>query len=198
MSSWIPPRRRLLAATLLLPLLARAQPSGVPAMKPPLQGAPAATPGAPRTIKWEELVPPDWDPFKDFRDLNFQTLDDGDPRAVALLKRMREVWDAAPPNKALIGQNVRIPGYVVPLEDTTAGLKEFLLVPYFGACIHSPPPPANQIIHVLPRQPAKGFRSMDTVWVAGVLESTRTDSYMGVSGYRIEANAVTVYDERRR
>jgi hypothetical protein len=84
---------------------------------------------------------------------------------------------------------VRIPGFVVPLEDTNDGLKEFLLVPYFGACIHSPPPPANQIIHVLPRTPAKGLRSMDTVWISGPVAVTRTDSYMGVSGYRIEATA---------
>jgi hypothetical protein len=192
-------RRLMLAAVLGAPLLSQAQnPSGVPAMKPPLQATPAATPGAPRTIQWEELVPADWDPFKDFKDLNFQLLDDGDPRAAAMLKRMRAVWDAAPTNPKLVEQVVRIPGFVVPLEDTNDGLKEFLLVPYFGACIHSPPPPANQIIHVLPRTPAKGFRSMDTVWVSGRLTTPRTDSYMGVSGYRIEADAVTRYEEKRR
>ncbi len=191
-------RRSLLIATLAAPALALAQsPAGVPAMKPPLQATPAAAPGAPRTIQWEELVPPDWDPFKDFRGLDFQTLDDGDPKASAMLKKMREVWDAAPTNPRLVGQVVRIPGFVVPLEDTNDGLKEFLLVPYFGACIHSPPPPANQIIHVLPRVPAKGFRSMDTVWISGRLTTPRTDSYMGVSGYRIEADAVTRYEERR-
>jgi hypothetical protein len=97
-----------------------------------------------------------------------------------------------------VGQLVRIPGFVVPLEDTNDGLKEFLLVPYFGACIHSPPPPANQIIHVLPKVPAKGFKSMDTVWISGRLTTPRTDSYMGVSGYRIEADAVTRYEEKRR
>jgi hypothetical protein len=192
-------RRRLLFAACTLPALAWAQnPAGVPAMKPPIRATPAATPGAPRTIQWEDLVPPDWDPFKDFRDINFQLLDDGDSRANALLKRMREVWDAAPVNPQLGGQVVRIPGFVVPLEDSNEGLKEFLLVPYFGACIHSPPPPANQIVHVLPRVPAKGFRSMDTVWVSGRNSTPRTESYMGVSGYRIEADSVTRYEERRR
>ena len=189
----------LLSSPVLAPALALAQgPAGVPAMKPPIKATPAPTPGAPRTIQWEELVPPDWDPFKDFRGLDFQTLDDGDPKAAALLKKMREAWDAAPVNERLVGQVVRIPGFVVPLEDTNDGLKEFLLVPYFGACIHSPPPPANQIIHVLPRTPAKGFRSMDTVWISGRISTPRTDSYMGVSGYRIEADSVTRYEERRR
>jgi uncharacterized protein len=61
-----------------------------------------------------------------------------DPRANALLKRIREVWDNAPTNIAMEGAAVRIPGDLVPLEDIKAGMKEFLLVPYFGACIHSP------------------------------------------------------------
>jgi uncharacterized protein len=187
-----------LAAAAALPARVRAQAPGVPTMAPPLKAPPAGAPAGVRTIQWEELVPADWDPFKDFKDLNFQLLDDGDPRADALLKKMRAVWDAAPHNPAIVGQQVRIPGFIVPLEDTNAGLKEFLLVPYFGACIHSPPPPANQIIHVLPRTPAKGFRSMDTVWVSGPVAVTRTDSYMGVSTYRIEATAVTRYEERRR
>jgi hypothetical protein len=169
---------------------------GVPLMKEPIQGA--ARPGAARTITWEQLVPPDWDPFKEFKSLDFQLLDDSDPRAARMLKKMREVWDNAPTNPKIVGQQVRIPGFVVPLEDTKEGLKEFLLVPYFGACIHSPPPPANQIIHVLPRTPAKGFRSMDTVWVSGPISTARTDSYMGASGYRIEATEVAPYAERGR
>jgi hypothetical protein len=114
------------------------------------------------------------------------------------MKRLREVWDSAPTNDAMVGKNVRIPGFVVPLEDSAEGMKEFLLVPYFGACIHSPPPPANQIIHVLPRTPAKGVKSMMPVWITGTIARERTDSYMGVSGYRIEAQSVLPYEEPRR
>jgi uncharacterized protein len=88
----------------------------------------------------------------------------------------------------------------VPLDDAKSGLKEFLLVPYFGACIHTPPPPANQIVHVLTgTQPIKGFRSMDPVWVNGTLKTARQDSAMGNSAYRIEASSVERYvaPERR-
>jgi hypothetical protein len=106
---------------------------------------------------------------------------------------MREAWDNAPSNPALDGKAVRIPGYVVPLEETKDGLKEFLLVPYFGACIHTPPPPANQIVLVVPAKPAGGLRSMDTVWVSGVLKTTRTNSPMGASGYRLESALVERY-----
>lgn len=202
-----------------VPLSLNAQPvQGVPAMSPPLgagtttapkAGAPAtkaapatpataAPPGSPavRTIGWEALVPADWDPMKDLKGLNMSILSDADPRAAAALAKLREAWDNAPINPAIVGQAVRLPGYLVPLEETKDGMKEFLLVPYFGACIHSPPPPANQIVHVLPRTPAKGLRSMDTVWVTGVLTGARTDSYMGTSGYRIEATQVAPYAER--
>jgi hypothetical protein len=197
-------RRALLVAGLALSVMPvagpRAQPrAGVPQAGPPLpSGARPAAPasGAVRTIDWDALIPPGWDPMKDLKGLDFSTLSDADPRAAAALSKLREVWDQAPVNAALAGQRVRLPGYIVPLEETRAGLKEFLLVPYFGACIHTPPPPANQIVHVLPRVAAPGFRSMDTVWVTGVMTVVRTDSYMGVAGYRLEAEQVTAYTQR--
>jgi hypothetical protein len=193
-------------AGVLCPGLGAQPVSGVPSMSTPI--APGSTAGAKasratppgtsavRTIGWEALVPADWDPMKDLKGLNLSILSDADPRAAAALAKLREAWDNAPIHNAMIGQLVRLPGYLVPLEETKEGIKEFLLVPYFGACIHSPPPPANQIVHVLPKTPAKGLRSMDTVWVTGVLGAVRTDSYMGVSGYRIEATQVAPYAER--
>ena len=191
----------LAAAALILALAAHAQPKdGLPLMKPPLAASKpgAAAPGSFKTIAWDALVPADWDPFKEFKGLNFQMMDDGDPKAMAMLKRMREVWDNAPVNPALVGQAVRLPGFIVPLEDSKDGMKEFLLVPYFGACIHSPPPPSNQIVHVLPRSPAKGLRSMDAVWISGVLATVQTDTYMGAASYRIEAVSVAPYNEKAR
>ena len=173
-----------------------AQTTGVPAMAPPLAASAAAAPaGSARTIGWEQLMPPGWDPFKDLKAESLQVLDDADPRAAALLKRMREAWDRAPVHQAMVGKTVRLPGFVVPLEERPEGLKEFLLVPYFGACIHSPPPPANQIVHVTVDRPVR-FRSMDTVWISGPLAADRVDSFMGVAGYRMQATAVTRYSER--
>jgi hypothetical protein len=161
----------------------------------PQASAPAAQPV---TLTWEELVPKGWDPLADFKGIDFNLLDDGDPRAAQMMARLRQVWDSAPINDEVVGRHVRIPGFIVPLEDGRDGMREFLLVPYFGACIHSPPPPANQIIHVLPQSPARGVRSMDAVWITGTISRERTDSYMGVSGYRIVATRVEPYREERR
>lgn len=149
-----------------------------------------------REILWDDLIPPNWNPLKEFQGMNLGMLNDGDPRATALLNRMREVWDQAPINDKMDGALVRIPGFVVPLEDSKEGMKEFLLVPYFGACIHSPPPPANQIIHVQLSQPVRGLRSMEAVWIQGPLQAFRFDSFMGVSGYRMQAQAVELFVEK--
>ena len=174
----------------------------VPQVQPALS-ADAPPPGASvtgqaRTIGWEQLIPTGWDPYKDLKALNLDTLQDNDPKADEALKKMRKMWDNAPINPLILGESVRLPGYVVPLEDLATGIKEFLLVPYFGACVHSPPPPANQIVHVLLDKPAKNLRLMDVVWVNGPLSATKTDSHMGVASYRIDAKAVTPYQEKKR
>jgi hypothetical protein len=191
----------LTAAAVLLAGAVQAQTPGVPLMKPALAARPATAASAataPRTINWDLLVPAGWDPFKDFKSLDLASLNDADPRANELMARMRKAWDNAPVNPALAGQVVRIPGYVVPLEEGPSGMTEFLLVPYFGACVHSPPPPSNQIIHVLPKLPAKDLRSMDTVWVTGVLSTLQTDSYMGTASWRLAASSVAPYAQAPR
>ena len=163
--------------------------------------AAATRPGAksrPPELRWEDLVPKDWDPGKRFRDRNVLGLSDADPKVLQLMRELREEWDNAPTRPELDGAAVRIPGYLVPLEESRGELSEFLLVPYFGACIHSPPPPANQIVHVLPAKAVKGFRSMDAVWVTGTMRTQRQDSSMGVSGYRLEAQAVEKYSAGAR
>ncbi|QNM98695.1 DUF3299 domain-containing protein [Chitinimonas koreensis] len=143
-----------------------------------------------RQLQWEDLIPKGWSPQKRLREMNPGMINDSDSAAK---KAMRDAWDSAPTVKALNGQTVRLPGYVVPLEEANGELSEFLLVPYFGACIHSPPPPANQIVHVLAAKPVKGLRAMDVVWASGTLHTQRQDSYMGVSGYRLSVDAVEPY-----
>ncbi len=145
-------------------------------------------------LDWQTLVPKGWDPLKRYRDLPLGALDDKDPKVMALMQQMRETWDNAPTNNDLDGTRVRITGYLVPLGTQQGAMREFLLVPYFGACIHSPPPPANQIVHVTMAQPVTELRSMDAVTVNGTLHTARSDSTMGTSGYTLQGTHV----EKRR
>jgi uncharacterized protein len=145
-----------------------------------------------RTVGWDALVPKDWDPLKKYRGMNFDAMSDSDPRAIEMLRRMRESWDNAPVNNAMDDQQVRIAGYLVPLDETKAGLTRFLLVPYFGACIHTPPPPSNQIIDVTPTSPAR-FKMMAPVWVSGTLRTLHSDTVLGSTSYRMQAKEVEWY-----
>jgi hypothetical protein len=155
-------------------------------------------------IGWNALIPEGWNPMKAFSGIDLSSLSDADPRAMEALEKLRHAWDNAPVEHGWNGQKIRIPGFVVPLERKQNHVTEFLLVPYFGACIHTPPPPANQIIHVLPAKPVKDLKTMDAVWVVGVLETNRTEADrerdkrmgMGVAGYQMKAEMITPYKER--
>ena len=181
-----------LASLLLAALLA--VPAGAAEYK---QGdrlpAKVAAKSAFRSVTWDDLLPKDWDPLAVLKGVDIAKLKDGDPRADEALNKLRTAWDAAPANETLNRTKIRIPGFLVPLEWGDKTLKEFLLVPYFGACIHSPPPPANQIIHVVADPPAKGVKAMEAVWVEGTLEIALADTDMGRSSYRMQARSVTRY-----
>ena len=101
------------------------------------------------------------------------------------------------------GENVRIAGFLVPLEFSGAMIATgFLLVPVAGACIHVPPPPANQIIKVSYPEGYKYKHLQIPVWVEGKISSDiQTDSLYMVDGeteitmgYVMEATSVTDYD----
>ena len=96
---------------------------------------------------------------------------------------------------ALEGKLVKIPGFTVPLEDWASSATEFLLVPYVGACIHTPPPPPNQLVYI---EMDEGKRAkMDgwnPVWVEGVLTIEMTKSVYGDVGYTITGHRVYPYE----
>jgi uncharacterized protein len=91
----------------------------------------------------------------------------------------------------LDGKRVRVPGFAVPLEDYAEEFAEFLIVPWAGACIHTPPPPPNQMVYAQ----MKAGRSAsapwwDPVWIEGVLHVVPTDSPYGMVGYQLEGERV--------
>ncbi|MDZ7639982.1 MAG: DUF3299 domain-containing protein [Bryobacterales bacterium] len=89
--------------------------------------------------------------------------------------------------KALDKKLVRVPGFVVPLEDSATEATEFLLVPYQGACIHVPPPPPNQIVHVKMGKAKKiKFTMWDPYWIEGTLRIETVDSPYGEVSFSLE------------
>ncbi len=103
----------------------------------------------------------------------------------------------------LDGTNIKLAGYLLPLEYSDKGEKEFLLVPYVGACIHSPAPPPNQIVYVKLNKTFKPSDLYAAVWVTGTMRtqvSSKSLSYVDGSadipvGYTLEASLIEVYEE---
>ncbi len=97
-------------------------------------------------------------------------------------------------NKALEGMTVRLPGFIVPLEAVKGGtLNEFLLVPYFGSCIHVPPPPPNQIVYVRTSKRIGIDSIYDAYWITGKLHLQTRTTRLGSTAYELIADKIELY-----
>jgi len=160
---------------------------------------PASAGNAPRTLKWADLIPASAAPkatgLKSFlanrpkiSSPNHTTVPEG--RWLSAGAPRQAPAAPAPVVEALDGQRVRLGGYVVPLDFDATKVKEFLLVPFVGACIHVPPPPANQIVYVKSEAGFDVKGSFDPVWVTGKLKTTHAVTGLAETGYALEAEAV--------
>ena len=155
-----------------------------------------------KTIEWNDLMPDPWvkEMSKEMAALSkLSYMQDTSDEANKAMNAVRKKLDEAPIVKAQLNKKIRIPGYAVPLDAERSDKREFLLVPYFGACIHTPPPPANQIVLVRPTAQSKIKKmpeSMDVLWVEGELKEGRISTSQGVSGYMLEAVTIAPYETK--
>lgn len=122
----------------------------------------------------------------------------------ALLAKRKEIIERGRTvNPLLNGQIVRLPGYLLPLEFSGKQVSEFLLVPWVGACIHTPPPPPNQIVHVKPEKPVEMSGMFAPVWVTGKMTTGAIKKSLSLVdgsadidvGYSLRASRVEPYKE---
>ena len=98
--------------------------------------------------------------------------------------------------KEMDGQRIRIPGFVVPLEfGENKKVTQFFLVPYFGACIHVPPPPPNQIIFVTSKKGLAIKELYDPLWISGVISTSRIENDVALAAYKMEMEFSEIYKE---
>jgi hypothetical protein len=133
----------------------------------------------PVEVYWEDLVP------EGFNEMA--------PPAVQHNGEMSQLQPDAPVVETYNNKRVKIPGFVVPLEGTDELTTEFLLVPYFGACIHVPPPPSNQIVYVKFEEGIAIDNIYDAVWVTGVLSTDGWSGDIASVGYRLSGQAVEAF-----
>ena len=95
----------------------------------------------------------------------------------------------------LDGKMVKIPGYIVPLDfKANAEYTEFLLVPYFGACLHTPPPPPNQIVYVKADPAVHVPDIYEPFWLEGTMKTGKFTSDIGNSAYEIDLSKLETYE----
>ena len=117
------------------------------------------------------------------------------------IDRAADTWkpeydeNAAKLNMKLDGALVKIPGFIIPLSGGVGGVTSFLLVPYVGACIHTPPPPPNQIVFVGAQTPWPNDQLWDPVWVTGTLKAQATSTDLAEVGYMLDAQKIETYEE---
>ncbi|NMS07731.1 DUF3299 domain-containing protein, partial [Vibrio parahaemolyticus] len=95
----------------------------------------------------------------------------------------------------LNGSQVKIPGFVIPLEGDADTVTEFLLVPYFGACIHVPPPPPKQIIYVKFPKGVPVEELWEVIYVVGTLKTETINHELAETAYVIEGSEIEAYDD---
>jgi hypothetical protein len=161
--------------------------SDAPAPPAPSTATSAAKAAKVRQVEWDELLP------KEERD-NFSTAPPppmhdylgGGPSAMQS--------GSSNVNLALNGASVKIPGFIVPLDVSADRMvTEFFLVPYYGACIHVPPPPPNQIVYVKLSKAIKVDSLVDAQWVTGRLRTETRNSRYGAAAYTLDGDKVETY-----
>jgi hypothetical protein len=187
-------RRRALLAFGAALLGCTAWPAG--ALLPPAVGTPAPRPrpaapkpGQPIVLDWEDLLPENKrgelallppPPIHDYLS--------GERGPAA-----RQTGDFSV-NPKLDGKLVRLPGFLVPLElDQTGRIAEMFLVPYYGACIHVPPPPPNQIVYVATRKAFSMESLYSAYWVTGRLKVGKRSTRIASAAYSIDATVIEEY-----
>ncbi|OBT16739.1 hypothetical protein A9264_10730 [Vibrio sp. UCD-FRSSP16_10] len=140
----------------------------------------------PLTLNWIDLIPESERAQFDHQGLPIATSHNGGAAPQSMVGTVRT---------ELNGSQVRIPGFVIPLEGDANQVTEFLLVPYFGACIHVPPPPPNQIIYVKFPSGAPIQELWDVVYVVGELKAQTVEHELAETGYLLNGTAIEEYDD---
>jgi hypothetical protein len=134
-------------------------------------------------LDWSKMVPPE----------DFKALGNAPPVLHVGNQRMKQIGTLHTVS-ALNGVKVRLAGYVVPLESDGAGnMVEFFFVPFYGACIHVPPPPPNMLVHVRLSHGIPTPSLYDPLTLKGVLRTQATENALAASAYGMDDGTLETY-----
>jgi hypothetical protein len=136
-------------------------------------------------ITWDDLIPPGV-PYSEII-------------AEGVMDERNDLWlpvfdaNAKILNPTLDGAYIKMPGFIIPIDQSTAGVTSFVLVPYVGACLHTPPPPPNQLVFVTAQTPWPSTDLWEAVWVTGLMQHEIQTTEVAETGYVLQAEAMEVY-----
>jgi len=138
-----------------------------------------------REITWDDLLPPGV-PYSEII---------GEGEIDEINDTWNPIYDAngIKLNEDLDGAYIKMPGFIIPFDVSAEGVTNFMLVPYVGACLHTPPPPANQLVMVNAAKPWPGDDLWEAVWVIGTMRTQLQSTDLGQTGYAISADAMETY-----
>ena len=157
-----------------------------------------------RILEWDEMMPKGYvesllklSENSSFSATDTFSFDDDTEEAQNAYNELKNTLASAPVVHELDDQFVKIAGFIVPLDFDfdTETFHDFLLVPYFGACIHTPPPPSNQIIHASSKTALNQEWLDYAVWATGLLTTKSKDSQQGFAGYSMQSASLEEYSE---
>jgi hypothetical protein len=137
-------------------------------------------------ITWDDLIPPGV-PYSEI-------IGEGE------MDERNDVWrpifdtNATKLNPILDGAYIKMPGFIIPIDVSTAGVTSFVLVPYVGACLHTPPPPPNQLVFVTSKTPWPSDNLWEAVWVTGQMQHEIQATEVAETGYVLKADEMEVYE----
>lgn len=91
------------------------------------------------------------------------------------------------------GLVVSLPGFIVPIDYSGTGVTAFILVPYVGACVHVPPPPANQLVFVTTSKPYENSGLFEAVTVVGMFGTASMSTQLADISYALSADFIEPY-----
>lgn len=136
-------------------------------------------------ITWDDLIPPGV-PYSEI-------IAEGE------MDERNDIWrpifdtNATKLNPTLDGAYIKMPGFIIPIELLYSGVNSFVLVPYVGACLHTPPPPPNQLVFVTTDTPWPNDDLWEAVWVTGQMQHEVQSTEVAETGYALKADAIEVY-----
>jgi len=150
-------------------------------------------------VSWNQLIPADYDSKElennIIKEYDIENLEHGSADYNELIGRLEKLQYEAPLSNEYDGIPIKIPGFVVPLDFDSDKVRKFLLVPYYGACIHTPPPPPNQIVYVELEEGIEIENTYEPVYVNGMMAVETQESEYGTAGYTLSGHKVEPYTE---